>query len=164
MRIAPISFFLDSVFFAPYTILFLALFTLQRDSLALRGEILRPPENSVPQTIVYRYQEIGDILCGNHRKTVMFLSKYSLDRNNIIASLFRTQYTLDFLVAIYYGLRNTIFGGVLGSRLSFVEHSLGIVSAPSRTQIFVLNFLCKDLAFQAFASLVLPAMQGDENI
>jgi hypothetical protein len=27
-----------------------------------RGEILRPPENSVPQTIVLRYQEIGDIL------------------------------------------------------------------------------------------------------
>jgi hypothetical protein len=39
----------------------------------------------------------------------MFLSKYSLDRNNIIASLFRTQYTPDFLIAEYYGLRNTIF-------------------------------------------------------
>jgi hypothetical protein len=39
----------------------------------------------------------------------MFLSKYSLDRNNIIASLFRTQYSPDFLKAEYYGLRNTIF-------------------------------------------------------
>jgi hypothetical protein len=41
----------------------------------------------------------------------MFLSKYSLDRNNSIASLFRTQYTPDFLKAEaeYYGLRNTIF-------------------------------------------------------
>jgi hypothetical protein len=39
----------------------------------------------------------------------MFLSKYSLDRNNTIASLFRTQYTPDFLKAEYYGLRNTIF-------------------------------------------------------
>jgi hypothetical protein len=28
-------------------------------------------------------------------KKVMFLSKYSLDRNNTIASLFRTQYTPD---------------------------------------------------------------------
>jgi hypothetical protein len=28
----------------------------------------------------------------------MFLSKYSLDRNNTIASLFRTQYTPDFLI------------------------------------------------------------------
>jgi hypothetical protein len=50
----------------------------------------------------------------------MFLSKYSLDRNNTIASLFRfrnntiaslfrTQYTPNFLIAEYYGLRNTIF-------------------------------------------------------
>jgi hypothetical protein len=46
---------------------------------------------------------------GSSEKKVMFLSKYSLDRNNAIASLFRTQYTLDFLIAEYYGLRNTIF-------------------------------------------------------
>jgi hypothetical protein len=39
----------------------------------------------------------------------MFVSKYSLDRNNTIASLFRTQYTPNFLIAEYYGLRNTIF-------------------------------------------------------
>jgi hypothetical protein len=39
----------------------------------------------------------------------MFLSKYSLYRNNAIASLFRTQYTPDFLIAESYGLRNTIF-------------------------------------------------------
>jgi hypothetical protein len=39
----------------------------------------------------------------------MFLSKYSLDRNNTIASLFRTQYTPDFLIAEYHSLRNTIF-------------------------------------------------------
>jgi hypothetical protein len=41
----------------------------------------------------------------------MFHSKYSLDRNNTNASLFRTQYTPDFLIAEYYGLRNTIFWG-----------------------------------------------------
>jgi hypothetical protein len=39
----------------------------------------------------------------------MLLSKYSLDRNNTIVSLFRTQYTPDFLIAEYYGLRNIIF-------------------------------------------------------
>jgi hypothetical protein len=41
----------------------------------------------------------------------MVVSKYSLDRNNTgtIASLFRTQYTPNFLIAEYYGLRNTIF-------------------------------------------------------
>jgi hypothetical protein len=59
--------------------------------------------------MVFRNKEIEDELCGKHRKKVMFLSKYSLDRNNIIASLFRTQYTPDFLIAEYNGLRNTIF-------------------------------------------------------
>jgi hypothetical protein len=37
------------------------------------------------------------------------MSKYSLHRNNTIALLFRTQYTPDFVIAEYYGLRNTIF-------------------------------------------------------
>jgi hypothetical protein len=39
----------------------------------------------------------------------MFQSKYSLDRNNTIASLFLTQCTPGFVIAEYYGLRNTIF-------------------------------------------------------
>jgi hypothetical protein len=39
----------------------------------------------------------------------MLTSKYSVDRNNTIASLYRTQYIPDFLIAEYYGLRNTIF-------------------------------------------------------
>jgi hypothetical protein len=39
----------------------------------------------------------------------MFLAKYSLDRNNTIESMFRTQYTPDFLVAEYYGLRKTTY-------------------------------------------------------
>jgi hypothetical protein len=43
--------------------------------------------------------------------TVVFPSKYSLDRNNTIASLFHTQYTPDFLAAEYCGWRNTIFWG-----------------------------------------------------
>jgi hypothetical protein len=72
-----------------------------------RGEILRPPENSVPQTIVFRNKEIGDNCLGSIEKK--FLSKYSLDRNNIIASPFRTQHTPDFLIAEYYGLQNTVF-------------------------------------------------------
>jgi hypothetical protein len=32
------------------------------------GEIFRPPENSVPQTIVFRFKEIGGKLCTKHRK------------------------------------------------------------------------------------------------
>jgi hypothetical protein len=32
-----------------------------------RGEILSHPENSIPQTIVLRYLEIGSILCTKHR-------------------------------------------------------------------------------------------------
>jgi hypothetical protein len=39
----------------------------------------------------------------------MFLCKYSLDKDNTIDSLFRAQYTPDFLIAEYYGLQNTIF-------------------------------------------------------
>jgi hypothetical protein len=76
-----------------------------------QGELLRPPENSVLQTIVFRNKEIkSGINCVRSiDKKVMFLSKYSLDRNNTIASLFRTQYTPHFLIAEYYGLRNTIF-------------------------------------------------------
>jgi hypothetical protein len=76
-----------------------------------RGKILRTPENSVPQTIVFRYKDIGDKLCGKHRKKVMFHSKYSLDRNNSFASLFRTQYTPDFLIA-YNGLRTNFSVGL----------------------------------------------------
>jgi hypothetical protein len=83
------------------------------------GEILKSPENSVPQTIVFRYKEIGDKLCGKRRKKVMGMSKHSLDRNNTVASLFRTQYTPDFLIAEYYGLRNTILWG--GLRISPLE-------------------------------------------
>jgi hypothetical protein len=52
-----------------------------------------------PQKIVFRNKEIGDKLCGKNRKKVVLLSKYSLDRNNTIASLFRAhtaQYTPDF--------------------------------------------------------------------
>jgi hypothetical protein len=33
-------------------------------TVSYRGEILRPPENIVPQTIVFRNKEIGDNLCG----------------------------------------------------------------------------------------------------
>jgi hypothetical protein len=56
--------------------------------------------------MVFRYKEN----CGGSiGKKVVFLSKYSLDTNNTIASLFRTQYTPDFVRAENYGLRNTIF-------------------------------------------------------
>jgi hypothetical protein len=41
----------------------------------------------------------------------MFHSEYSLDINNTIASLFRAQFSPDFLIAEYYRLRNTIFWG-----------------------------------------------------
>jgi hypothetical protein len=52
---------------------------------------------------------------GSIEKKVLFLSKYSFDRNNTIASLFRTQITPDFLVAEYYGFAEHYFLGVLGS-------------------------------------------------
>jgi hypothetical protein len=84
------------------------------------GEILKHPENSVTQTIAFRYQEfryIGIVWEASEKSYSMFLSKYSLDRNNKIASLFRTQLTPDFLVAEDYGLQKHYFLEVLGSRL-----------------------------------------------
>jgi hypothetical protein len=61
---------------------------------ALRGEILSPPGGSVSQTIAFRYKDIGGILCAKNRKNMLclFLSKYSLDRNNIIISIIHTQF------------------------------------------------------------------------
>jgi hypothetical protein len=60
---------------------------------------------SVSQAVVFRYKEIGATI--KIGKKVIFLSKYSLDRNNDIFSMFRTQYTPDFFIADHYGLRNT---------------------------------------------------------
>jgi hypothetical protein len=74
------------------------------------GEILRPPGGSVSQTIVFRYKEI----VGNIGKTVMVLSKYSLERNNAgnISSMFLKQNTgtPDFFVAEYCGLKHYRYG------------------------------------------------------
>jgi hypothetical protein len=42
-----------------------------------------------------------------HLKKGMFLSKYSLERNDVISKMFRTQHTPDLFVAEFYGLRNT---------------------------------------------------------
>jgi hypothetical protein len=53
-----------------------------------RGEILRPPENSVPQTIVVCYQEIGGKLV--YEAMVLFLSKEYLDRNKTFFDAFHT--------------------------------------------------------------------------
>jgi hypothetical protein len=59
------------------------------------GEILSPPENSVPQTIVFHNKKSGrsgEILWTTHRKkNVMFLPKYYLDRNNTIFFMLPTQ-------------------------------------------------------------------------
>jgi hypothetical protein len=58
----------------------------------------------------------------------MFLSKYSLDRNNTIVSLFRTQFTPDFLILEYYCLRDTIFWGTKDLASECHQFFKGIVS------------------------------------
>jgi hypothetical protein len=75
------------------------------------GEILRPPDNSVPQTTVFRYQEIGGKLCAKQRSNgiVYGISIEYLDGYITFFSMLPTQYITNFLVAEYYGLRNTIF-------------------------------------------------------
>jgi hypothetical protein len=48
---------------------------------ATRSDIFRPQTHSVPQTIVFRYREIGGRLCTKHKKIVWFLPKEYYDRN-----------------------------------------------------------------------------------
>jgi hypothetical protein len=56
------------------------------------------------------------ILCKKHRKKIVFMSKYSLERNNTIFFMFLTQYTPDFFVAEHYMVCETIPHG--GLRIS----------------------------------------------
>jgi hypothetical protein len=53
------------------------------------GEILSPPENSFPQTIVLRYQEISGILCTKQRRngTVSILRIFRHKLNFIFDAL-----------------------------------------------------------------------------
>jgi hypothetical protein len=81
-----------------------------------QSEILRPPVACGTQNIVLRYEGIGSILCMKYRKKVMFLSKYSLDRNITIFRCFVHNIPPDIFVAEHYVLRNTILTG--GLRIS----------------------------------------------
>jgi hypothetical protein len=56
---------------------------------------------SFSQNILIRNKEIGAIMYTTHRKKVKFLSKYSLDRNNTIFLMCRTNYTTNFFVAVF---------------------------------------------------------------
>jgi hypothetical protein len=61
------------------------------------------------QEAVFRKRKKSGVFCvkKNIKKRVMFLSKYSLDRNNaLVLLMFRPQYTPEFFLADHYGLRN----------------------------------------------------------
>jgi hypothetical protein len=72
------------------------------------GEILRPPESSVPQTIVFRFKEIGGVWKIGKR---LFSCQNILKLETILFSMFPTQYTFDFFEADHYGLWKTASGG-----------------------------------------------------
>jgi hypothetical protein len=57
----------------------------------------------------------------NSEAMVLFLSKEYLDRNKTFFAMLPTQFIPDFFIAETYGLRNTIFWGVLGSRLCNIK-------------------------------------------
>jgi hypothetical protein len=76
-----------------------------------RGEILRPQESSDSQTIVFRYKEIGGILCAKHRRNGIVSIYRILGQEITFFQMFLTQYIPDFLVAEHYGLRKTTFWG-----------------------------------------------------
>jgi hypothetical protein len=76
-----------------------------------------------PLVAVFRNQSLPlqrnrgiPVLCTKNREKVIFLSKYSLDRNNIIFSVFHTQYTTDFFVADIWFAKHYLLV-VLGSPL-----------------------------------------------
>jgi hypothetical protein len=83
---------------------------------------------------VYRYKEIKDIkYCElNIIKTIMFLSKYSLERNNAILQCF-ILYTPDFFVAEYYGFaKHYLHEGLRISPLIAIESYARIANIKLR--------------------------------
>jgi hypothetical protein len=113
------------------------LYSTRLYTLQYRGEILRPPENSVPQTIVLRYQEIGVHCVQNSEAMVLFLSKEYLDRNITFFSMLPTQFIPDFFVAEYYGLRNTIFWG--SEYLASVYSATDAILIKVHPSLYLLN-------------------------
>jgi hypothetical protein len=69
--------------------------------------VYTPSGGSDWQTIVFRYKEIGGILCRNIKEMVMFLYKDNLDKYSTFSPMFRMQYISDFFVAENFGLQNT---------------------------------------------------------
>jgi hypothetical protein len=74
----------------------------------------------------------------------MFLSKYSLERNYTIASLFRTQFTPDFLIAEYHGLRNIIFCVTKDLASGFDLFGTGFLRLLFKENVKLLHFLCRN--------------------
>jgi hypothetical protein len=88
------------------------------------GEILSHPENSVPQAIVLRYQEIKGILCTKQRNNgiVSTVSKeYFLDRNLTFFSMLPKQLSPISLLRITM-VCGALFSGDL--RISPLERIL----------------------------------------
>jgi hypothetical protein len=102
-------------------------FSILKMSPLKRGEILNPPGGSVSQTIVFRYDEIGDILHTKHRNKVIFLSKDSLERNETFSSMYRTQYNPDCFVAELFAEHYTVCTSI--SPVGHVETKLLLDSA-----------------------------------
>jgi hypothetical protein len=106
------------------------------------GEILSHPENSVPQTIVLRYLEIGSVqyCVRNSEAMVLFLSKEYLDRNKTFFRCFsHNLYPISLL-------RNTMVFGTLfsgGLRISphclKSTHSIGILNSELQNLIIILQ-------------------------
>jgi hypothetical protein len=101
--------------------------------------ILSPPGGSVSQTIVFRDEEIGDILRTKHREKVMFLSNYSVERNTTVSSVFPTKYTPDCVVAEYYSMVcETLPPG--GLRISHLLYALGQIVRISYALVQLKSF------------------------
>jgi hypothetical protein len=98
---------------------------------AYRGEILRPRRGSVLQTTVFRYKEIGGILCTKHlRNGIVSFWRIFRQEHNFIP-MFRPQYFPDFLIAEHCGLQNTSSWGSKDLASGFTHES----SSPQRQSL-----------------------------
>jgi hypothetical protein len=93
-----------------------------RDNLSLEARSLDPPGGSVTQTIVFRATKKSGVYCvRNFGNSVMFQSKYSLERNKTISSMFQ----FIHIISMNFSFGNPMVcetlppGGLIGYRQAY---------------------------------------------
>jgi hypothetical protein len=114
------------------------------------GEILRPPRCSVPQATVVRCVR-------NLRKTLMFLTNYSLDRYITIAHDVSYTFILPISCSgILLFAKHYIPPGILGSRLC--KRDLSTIENGS--QSVIISRVCKNPCAEVCKPMPIPFRNG----